>query len=196
MLGPYTNYVESSPTAAFIDACALPGHTNILPGEDDRTAAVTLPFAFRFYDVLGTSAWVSSNGVIGFGSSATTNRFDACLPSSGGPRNAIFAFWDDLVLGPNGVCLGTVGAAPNRVQVFTWSGATRFSDSSAMITYSVVLTEGSNVVDIVYQTLSGGLSNGSSATVGVQDTTATRATMHSCSMPVLTSGTAIRYTPM
>jgi hypothetical protein len=191
-MGPYTNYIESSPTIAFIDACTIPGHTVILDDEDDATASVTLPFEFRFYDYLGTSAWASSNGVVGFGGSPSTAYSNSCLPTT--PRDTILPYWDDLFTTSAGVCVGTLGAAPNRVQVITWSG-TGFWSGSGSLTFSVMLNEGTNIVDIAYQTLSGG-GTGASATVGVQGDSNAHFTQHSCNTAGLTSGTSIRYTPM
>lgn len=196
MVGSYTTYTESSPVTGFVDACSMPGHTVVLVSVDDDTAVTTLPFEFIFYGYRGTSAWVSSNGVIGFGSTASSTLSNACLPSTSGPQNALFAFWDDLVTSTAGVCLGTLGAAPNRVHVVTWSNAHTFGDATSVLTFSAMLTETANTVDVVYQTLTGATATGASATVGVQNQDRTMATQHSCDTASLASGTAIRFTPM
>jgi hypothetical protein len=196
MIGAYTHYTESSPTTAFVDACTIAGHTTVLTTVDDSTSSITLPFTFGFYDYRGTAAWVSSNGVAGFGSTPSISYSNSCLPSTGAPLNALFAFWDDLKTRATGVCYGTLGSAPNRVEVITWSDAQTLADASSHLTFSVILTETSNTIDVVYQTLSGTNSSGQSATIGVQNTAGTIATQHSCDSPSLSSGAAIHYTPM
>jgi hypothetical protein len=195
-VSPYTNYVESSPVTAFVDACTIPGHTNVVVSADNVTAAITLPFTFRFYANIGTSAWVSSNGIVGFGSPTSTSFSPSCLPSTSAPRNSVFAFWDDLRTRVDGVCVGTLGAAPNRVQVLTWSDVYVRPDTTTHATFSVLLGEGTNTVDIVYQTLTGAGTDAAHATIGVQNQVGTIATEHSCSMAGLAAGTSIRFTPM
>ncbi|MEI8255751.1 MAG: peptidase, partial [Deltaproteobacteria bacterium] len=144
-------------------------------------------------------AWVSSNGVIGFGSAATSTYSNVCLPTTTGPSNALFVFWDDLATGVNGVCVGTLGVAPNRLQVITWSDVHNLVDSTSSLTFSAMLNETTNEIDVVYRTLTSGTgtgATGTSATIGVQNQGGTAATQHSCNTASLMSGATIHYTPM
>jgi hypothetical protein len=72
----YTNYTLGSSTQTFVNACTQPGATTNVPSLDDWHADLTLPFEFTFYDVIGSSAWVSTNGVFGFGASSSTTTPD------------------------------------------------------------------------------------------------------------------------
>ncbi|MEI8258658.1 MAG: MXAN_6577-like cysteine-rich protein, partial [Deltaproteobacteria bacterium] len=195
-VGSYSGYVESTPLMGFVDACSIPGHTVVLTSLDDSTAIMTLPFEFIFYGYRGSAAWVSSNGVSGFCSAATTTYSNVCLPAASGPQNALLAFWDDLHTRPAGVCIGTLGTGPSRVQVITWSDAYTLGDATSSLTFSAMLTETTHTVDLVYQTLTGASATGTSATVGVQDQARTVSTQYSCDTASLMSGAAIRFTPM
>lgn len=62
---------------------------------DDSTAQVDLGFEFTYWGQTFTSAWVSSNGFVSFGTSA-----DLCCngrPIEQAPRNTIYGLWTDLV---------------------------------------------------------------------------------------------------
>ena len=62
---------------------------------DDSTAQVDLGFEFTYWGQTFTSAWVSSNGFVSFGTSA-----DLCCngqPLEQAPRNTIYGMWTDLV---------------------------------------------------------------------------------------------------
>jgi hypothetical protein len=200
--GHCTGYAVSTVNTAFIDACAVSGVTPVLTNTDDGTAALTIPFPFQFYAYNGTSAWVSSNGVVGIGSTATTSLSGTCpLPTSatsGYPYNAIFAFWEDLRTSASGICAATVGTAPNREYVITWSDTQLFADSTAHLTFEVILYEGSNLVDIVYSRISttATYANGVMAISGMQNIDATSATSFSCHQPMIMAPLAIRFTPM
>jgi hypothetical protein len=186
--------VGTSPQA-FINACSLAGHTTVLALVDDSTALLTVPFSFYLWDYNGTAAWVSSNGVFGGGSLATTAWTESCPLGTSAPANAVLAFWDDQET-RTGVCYGTSGTAPNRKFVVTWSDSYSFSDSAAHLTYSVILNEGTNIIDVVYQTMTGVYASGTSAGVGITNTGSTRAAQYSCDTASISSGTAIRFTPM
>ncbi|MCK4941107.1 M28 family peptidase, partial [candidate division WOR-3 bacterium] len=64
--------------------------------EDADTVTVTLPFDFPYYGTTYNSIGICSNGFLEMGFS--THRFGSNteIPSVGGPRAMIAAFWDDL----------------------------------------------------------------------------------------------------
>src|SRR5262245_27796070 len=98
LLSPISNiayassYVASAQAFSFVDATGgtiLAGLTN----QDDTAVSVPLPFTFRFFDTDYTSLFVSSNGLLTFGSANTafTNADLTNTPNEA----AIAAFWDD-----------------------------------------------------------------------------------------------------
>jgi len=195
---PVGFYKKSSPALPFVSACDLPGMTRYVRNADDEVSpqvAVPAGFAFSFSGQPVQSYWVSDNAVLGFGTPASQSRFH-CLPAPGNPRPAIFAFSDDLTTRSGGVCVGVQGNAPNRQLVATWDNATLYQ-LNTQLTFSVILNETTNVVDIVYQTMSGDPdATGTLAVVGLQNADGTQATMQGCRMPgIVQSGGALRFTP-
>ena len=175
----------------------MPGTTNIGSACDDCTTAITLPFAYTFYNNASTtSATVSSNGSLQF-TSAVSPYTNACLPDAT-HNNAIFGLWDDLRTdaqagcsgNPGGVCgvfTSTSGSAPNRIFNIEWR-AVYFSGGTA-VNFEIRLYENSPNFDIIY----GGGTNASSATIGVQKGTGTLFTQVSCNTAGATSGTKYAF---
>ncbi len=165
---------------------------------DDTTEAVTLPFAFPYYAGSFTSAWVSSNGVIGFGG-ASAAFSNSCLPS--GIANAIHGFWDDLDtrVGGSRFCVGTTGAAPNRRYVYSAEAVYFFSsDDGSRLNFSVVLSESTGLIELQYDTMTSpqaGRAQGASATIGVQGP-AGQSTAFSCNTSAVSTGARVRFTPL
>ena len=211
--GKCVGYAVSNPTVAFIDACSLPGHSVALVSQSfwNYTPAANLPFSFTYFGTAQTQFWIGSQGTLGFGaisalitpdgpSDCTTNWPPPGFPppDPGQQYPEILAFGDaNLSTGPNGVCYGVVGAdagtggdagdgGAGSQFVVTWSQASQLSDPSAVLTFSVVLTEGTNTIDLMYGTatgVDGGLDNvvaGASATVGAQALQITEYTKYSC----------------
>jgi hypothetical protein len=197
----YVRYTTGDSPLAFIDACGQAGAQTLLPTTDDNTASVGLPFSFLFYRTRTSSAWVSSNGVLGFAQPSAS--FSAtCLPSTNAPLAAVFPFWADLMTRPTGICVATVNSGGSRRFVATWQDA-HFccgDDPTVHLTYSVVLTEGSNTVDVLWTQLDLGTRT-TGATVGTQNETGTVATQVQCNAsgmnsPLVRTGGSVRFTPV
>jgi hypothetical protein len=163
-----------------------------LAAVDDGVAPLMLPFPFRFYGIQTDSAWLSSNGVIGF-EEPTVNFDNEC--AGGGMRSAIMPFWDDLATRERGVCVATFGSAPNRQFVVTWNDAFVLGVPATHLTFSVVLNEGSDVIDVLYGSVSGGpLSAGQGATIGLAN--AGEYALDCCDQPCVSTNTGRRYVPV
>jgi hypothetical protein len=159
----------------------MTGKTTVLTntGIWKPTGLLSLPFSFTFYGTAETQFWLQNEGAMGIGAPQgfpPPDSYPSCQggdPTTGYP--AIVPFGDaNLVTGANGVCYATTGTAPNRQFVATWSQATEQGDTGSTLTFSVVLTETTNTIDLMYQTASGadgGLDPtvaGVNATVGIQ----------------------------
>jgi hypothetical protein len=175
----YGSYVFDVSSQTFVDACA--GGTNLGTA---ATGTVTLPFLFTLYGTTSDKVNFSRRGVITVGGlPAPPLGANLDLPNTSAPRSAIFPFWDELAYGLGGaMCYRVTGATPNRQLVVTWKNmqfaTDTLLDNPATLTFSAFLNEGSNHVHLVYDTLIGltDRANGSGATVGVQNETATLAT--------------------
>jgi hypothetical protein len=170
-----------------------------LANADDDAVAITVPFTYTLAEYTGTDAWVNSNGTFGSGTSTSTNWSYACPVDHSAPHNALLAFSEDLIQ-RTGVCVATVGTAPHRQLVVTWSDAGFCCPiaSTDHLTFSAILSEGSNIVDVVYQTMMGHamMGDGNSAAVGITNGTSNQFYSFSCDSPSIMSGTAIRFTPL
>lgn len=193
----YSAYMMDYSSQSFVDACS--GGTSL-----GQTASVTqtMPFAFTLYTSTSTTVRFNKRAMITLGSvSGTSTGSNVNLPSGLAPKPALFVFWDDITFGaaPSAQCYKVLGSAPNRQYVVTWKQMD-FSlapDKGASLTFSAFLSEGTNQVDLVYDTMSGptGRTDGSSATVGVQNASANTATAE-FNTPDFGSGNAYTMVPI
>jgi hypothetical protein len=197
--GRCIGYTVSPSSQPFVDACSLPGSATVLVNVDNTNTPLTsLPFAFLFFGISQTQYWVNSNGVMGVGGTPSSALQQSCpLPMASNDHSAIYAFADDLITRGGGVCIATQGAAPNRQMVVTWedagfpNGGRRGGVSNGHLTFSVVLTETANTIDLVFQTMSGTMeAQGNQAAIGIEDSTGALAPQFSC------NAASINATPM
>jgi hypothetical protein len=95
------------------------------------------------------------------------------------------------------VTMRTIGNAPNRRFAVQWSSLSLFdeagTDQNASLTFEVVLYEGSNDIQFLYQSMAGPRSDGSSATIGFQDLKRSTAVQVGFNQPIVSSGYARSY---
>ncbi len=197
-----TRYDFAPGTATFVDACAAPGQTTVLQSTDDNVAGPTnIGFLFSFYGVDYTQVRASSNGYFLFGNVAGPNDGSyypgMALPDPSRPYPAVFPYNSDLVTGGGGVCLATLGTAPNRTFVFEAVDEVYYSASGNLV-FEAILNEVDGSMDFIYPTVVTGGSS-SSTLVGVQsDGTLGSTYEYVGSAPLLgvVSGTSLHVTPV
>ncbi|MDG4823353.1 PQQ-dependent sugar dehydrogenase [Asanoa sp. WMMD1127] len=173
------------------DATTLP-----LAG-DDVKQQVSVPFAFPFYGVPQSSVWVTSNGFLSFADPGQAGLIavNGALPSGSAPNNAIYPFWDDLVLrGDSSIRTETLGSAPNRRFVVEWHNTGHYGSNSARLSVSAVLHE-SGRIDFNYDALNSAREDGNSATVGIEDGAGASALTYSFNQASLDNGKRVTFTP-
>ncbi len=142
--------------------------------DDGAWGPFNIGFSFTFYGNAYSQFYVTSNGLVMFGGFSGDYTEDP-IPSGSSPNNFIAAFWDDIVIDPSGKILyTTVGAAPNRKCIIQWTNMGFYASSVLMGTFSVILYEGSNDIQIQYRSIIDNLSarsHGSSATIGIENST-------------------------
>lgn len=205
----FSTYSFQSLLQPYVDACT--GGTVIPVGTVQSTQALPFPFTLyaTTYDgstaALAQTVTFSSTGVITLGGTANTTsgtnvQLPSCVatPCAAAPKPAIFAFWDTLSYGKGanakGMCFKTGGSAPNRYAAISWNSMRVSGTSATKLTFGAVLHEGTNNVDLVYNTMHNGApAAGNGATVGVQDETGTvaTATFHAANYPTNTSQTLV-----
>jgi hypothetical protein len=136
-----------------------------------------MPFAVRFYGQMRSSMWVSTNGNVQFGTGATAEFTNDCLPSSQIPGKLVAVYWDDLYVNTSasgqGVFTKTQGSAPNRRFTISWQ-VVRLGTTDA-VRAQLTFFENSNTIKMVY-----GQSGGADATIGVQLSSSTLWRQFSC----------------
>ena len=144
---------------------------------DDRSwGPLPLGFNFKFYGHPYNRFYVSSNGLITFGS-GTNDYTEDPIPSPALPNNFIAAFWDDVVITPSGKILyTTIGASPNRKCIIQWSNMGFYSSSVLMGTFTVIIYEATEEIRIQYRSIidhTSARSHGSSASIGIENSNGT-----------------------
>ncbi len=144
---------------------------------DDRSwGPLNIGFNFTFYGNTYNRFYVTSNGLVIFGSGSNDYTEDP-IPSTSSPNNFIAAFWDDIVINPSGKILyTTIGASPNRKCIIQWTNMGFYASTVLMGTFSVILYEGSNNIQIQYRSIidnTSARSHGSSASIGIENSNGT-----------------------
>jgi uncharacterized repeat protein (TIGR01451 family) len=148
---------------------AITGGHSLAGGDDQSFGPFDIGFPFEFYGAQYTQFYVSTNGQVTFGSGSSAYSNDP-IPTPKAPNNFIAAFWDDLVASSGTMWYKLVDEAPQRKLVIEWANV-RCLGTDNSLTFELVLYESSNDILLQYQTLRGSNSNGSSATVGIEDGT-------------------------
>ncbi len=167
---------------------------------DDRSwGPIHLGFNFNFYEHPYNHFYVTSNGLVIFGSGSNDYTEDP-IPSTSTPNNFIAAFWDDIVITPSGKILyTTIGAAPNRKCIIQWTNMGFYSSSVLMGTFSVILYEGTNEIRVQYRSIidnTSARSHGSSASIGIENSKGTSGLRYSYhNSDAISSEQAILFTP-
>jgi Bacterial pre-peptidase C-terminal domain len=167
------SYLASPIDPTFTDISAT--GTTVMQNVDDFAATVPIGFSFQFYGTSYTSLFVSDNGLVTFGTSNVdwNNQSLATSPT----QAAIAVFWDDLqaINGANTATVKTelVGAAGSQQLIIQWDMIAFWPDNTATdtLTYQLIITEGTNTLQLNYLDLVSGTSfgnNGASATVGIK----------------------------
>jgi len=157
---------------------------------DDCETSIILPFSVSIFGTSYSSLNVSSNGYIRFAGSVLTSPFtNVCFPTVSA-TGLIAPLWDDLRTDAagQGIFTSVSGSGPNRIFNIEWRA--QYFSGGAAVNFEVRFYEGSTRIDFVYGTLNGA---GSSATVGLQNSTATAFSQFSCNSASLSSGLMITW---
>lgn len=211
--GPDAGGYSATDSAVYslVDIAGASGGTSILAGVDDGVAALTIPFAFRFYGKSYTIACASSNGALYLVDLATScdGFFDFAnidISSATTPNDfaAVLPFWSDLtfqVAGGGSVFYQTIGAPGSRKFVVQWKDAYP-QGSLNPVTFQVILHEGSNRILFQYQNVNLGetnpTTNGGRATIGIRNAGALTTQQQiewSYNAPVLANASVLLFAP-
>jgi hypothetical protein len=165
------DYVASSIAYTFDDIAATGPVITALTGVDDRSVSIPVGFAFPFFGEARTNVFVSSNGLLTFGSG---NASFANTDLSTAPAEAAIApFWDDLVVPATGrVRYAVSGTGADQRLTIQWDGVQFYftTDGTDTLSFQAQLYADGRI-RFNYRDLAGGssaLNDGRSATVGVK----------------------------
>ncbi len=161
--GPVYVWNDISTTGTLVSAWTPTGTYN---AKDEGIAGpFSLGFNFKFYGNTKTQVYVSSNGMILFGTVAQNIFTNASIPGNAVPNEYIAPFWDDL----DGTSQGTVHYKQDGnkfiIQFTNWQ---KYS-ATGLLTFQIVLYSNGKIM-IYYNNMAATLT---SATVGIENGTGT-----------------------
>ncbi len=151
--GPVFSWVDIRTTGTLLSA---------ISSCDDCYTSAPIGFSFPFYGINYTTAYVSSNGYICFGS-GSSNYTNYPLPSTSMPANLIAAYYDDLSTSESG---DVYYQNYSDHTIFQFNDVSLLS-GSGRYTFQIVLWKDSKI-ELKYQSVSGSTT---SATIGIQNGT-------------------------
>ncbi|MFI7226594.1 S8 family serine peptidase [Nonomuraea angiospora] len=161
---------------------------------DDEAVQVTLPFPVPFYGTGYGKAWIGTNGYVSFATDRVTTGSNGRLPTTTTPNNAVYPYWDDLIMDAQaGVYTGVTGTAPHRTFVVEWRNAAFYNASGLRVSFSALLGEDGSIA-FRYKDIDSEREQGSSATIGVENAGGTDAMLYSYEEPVLSTGQGLTFT--
>ncbi|BEL08219.1 S8 family serine peptidase [Actinoplanes sichuanensis] len=166
-----------------------PGTDRLAITGDDAVTEIALPFPVTHYGVARTRAWISTNGVLGFGPVSAVYQ-NTTLPDGAEPNDALYAFWDDLAVDEQA---GIYTASTADTFVVEWRDV-RFFGYAGRISISVILHP-DGTVTYRYRGLSGDRAAGVGATIGVENTTGTAGLAYSVNTASVTDGLGVTFRP-
>ena len=171
------DYNESDPTSYTIDQTGtyapIPSVGTPVSLSDDQVSG-TLPigFSFNFFGVNYTDFYISSNGFISFTAGVSNGCCSGLtIPSADGVDNIIAWGWNDLYPPGSGtITYETVGVAPNRMLLVTFTSQWHCCSGPAINTGQIILYETTNVIEIHNGEIT---SDGSTNTQGIENAAGT-----------------------
>ena len=187
-------YTGTAPVSySWIDATV---GTDIGITDDDGYSDESLPFDFRFYGQIYSSAQISANGYLTFGGNGWAFE-NSGLPWQDEPNEGIYPFWDDLDPSQGGsIYTTTTGSMPNRQFIVEWHQIP-FRNSTDTVTFELILFENTDEILFQYYQMSGLYGAGISASVGIENIDGTIGLRYSSRFAPGTTydGLAIQFAP-
>ncbi|MBT2229424.1 S8 family serine peptidase [Nonomuraea sp. NEAU-A123] len=181
----YTCRSAAEPYVAGTEKLALTG--------DDEAQQVNLPFPVPFYGVGQSRAWISTNGFATFATDKIVTGSNGRLPSTATPNNAVYPYWDDLVVdADSGIYTGVTGTAPHRQFVVEWRNVKFYSATDQRVSFAALLGE-DGTMSYRYKDIESERDKGTSATVGVENAAGTDAFQYSYEEVALANGQSLTF---
>lgn len=174
--GPVYSWIDISSTGTNISGL----------GDDSNVGPINIGFSFPFYDQNFSTLRLCSNGWLSFTDTATTYT-NYNVPNTAVPKNIIAFLWDDLIFQSGSAAYYKL-VDPNTF-VIEFKNVSFYEDKSKTVTCEVILKSDGSIL-LQYQTI--GITN--ECTVGIQDSTQTKAVSVVHNGNYLHNAMAIRFT--
>jgi hypothetical protein len=161
--------------------------------DDGWSNAIDMGMTFNFYGADYTTFAVTTNGMLGFGSLASSYLSNYTIPTSGLPNAFVAVEWDDMDARSGGTCYYYYDAGENRfiVSWTDWSYYPASSGPNAPHNFQVILYAGTNNIVCQYGDMDGAWQ--ADVTEGIENESGTVGTLYAYNNAVTTTGLAIYY---
>lgn len=189
-------WTDSNPGASTVSFdwmdISTTGTDTYVTGDDSYGGPLPIGFDFQFYGNTYSQFYVSTNGLVSFGSgSSTFSNYQ--IPYSSTPNNFVAPYWDDLcvdyVYNSGTVFYETTGVSPNRQLVVEFHEISRLSSYSLM-TFEVILNE-TGEIWLQYLAMSG--MTGDYASVGIENSDGSVGVEYSHDAASISDGLAVMF---
>lgn len=156
------------PVYSWVDISAM--GTAVTLDDDDYTAALPIGFSFPYYENAYTELYVSSNGILTFGTGNSTTS-NVSIPNTGVPNNMIAMWWDDLDPSSGGTVYTYQDAANGRF-IVTFDAVPNYyySGATGSLTFQAILYA-NGMITLQYNSMQPGIDNLEGATIGLENST-------------------------
>jgi gliding motility-associated-like protein len=153
--------------------------TSVFMTDDSQQGPFNIGFTFCFFGQTYTQFYLGSNGWISFSPGQPTTFTTQTIPTGNAlvPKNCIMGPWQDWHPGLGGqIKYQTIGVAPCRKLIVSWTNMPMFSCTSNQGTFHIVIEESTNYISNYIQSKPACLQwQGGTATQGIHNATGTAA---------------------
>ncbi|CAD7800704.1 hypothetical protein CHRY9390_00668 [Chryseobacterium aquaeductus] len=170
------SFSQSSGTYTALSSPTVLGSGASLDNQTYNIASTSLSgFSFNFAGTNYTSFTVSANGFIGFGPSLMSGSNYAPISSSTGGNAFVAAYADDLggLSASTQISWKLEGSSPNRELVVEYKNIRNYNISNVDLSFQIRLQETTNIINIVYGTMTYTSTTSDASQVGIKSSTTT-----------------------
>jgi len=170
------------------------GGTVVYLGDDYTSGSIPIGFNFLFYGKLYDNVNIDDNGYLVFENPGSAYQ-NIAIPDPSYPNSFVALFWDDLDTTYGTVRYLRTGTAPNRCWVAEWNQVQHYlydASYAGYITCQVILNENGSI-KFQYGPSSGTWTDGSSATIGIENQTGTDGILFSFNSSAVFDGLAVLF---
>lgn len=170
------SFSQSSGTYAVLSSPTVLGSGSALDSETYSIPSASLSgFSFNFAGTNYTAFTVSANGFIGFGSSIMSGTVQTPLSSTTGGNAFVAAYADDLggLNANTQIAWKLEGSSPNRELVVEYKNIRNYNRTNTDLSFQIRLQETTNIINIVYGTMTYTSTTSDASQVGIKSSTTT-----------------------